>query len=444
MCSVLGMLTIFAATFDLSAQTALPHAFANISQLPEGGVSLTLTGRVSSTFRQYFDIYPIEVSSDLANWKPLVVLFRTNASTDALLYRETQSSENQGRFYAMVTNQLITPFLKPTGPFPVGKTSFLLSNPSRTNRYNVRTNSSFMVSCWYPAAPKAGELPGPWEDKALAQDPNWWGGYNDRVLRFVTHSLPGASIATNQEKYPVIIYVPGYSGPRAENQEKFEDLASHGYMVFSADHWEVYGTVFPDGRYLRGSSQTGEPSTMLTDPVFAAKALTRRIEDVGLILADLDRGSSSISGLGSHADTNNIGFIGFSFGAGVAGEMCRTNERCRAVVILDGAGQGAGELVRLGLQKPYLMMTVASNSGLSAFFDKAAPGAVWFLLSNIEHASFVYGYEKIDPIPAKRDLQRTMKTYILSFFNKFLKNEDDHLLDGPSTNFPRVIAFQKK
>jgi len=169
--------------------------------------------------------------------------------------------------------------------FAVGRISLLLSDPSRTNRYNIKTNGSFMVSYWYPAEPRAGELPGVWEDKPLALDPNWWGGYNDRVVRFVTHSLPDAGISNANERYPVIIYVPGYSGPRAENQEKFEDLASHGYIVISADHWEVYGTVFPDGKYLHGSSVTGEPSTLLNDATFATKSFTRRTLDLRVILA---------------------------------------------------------------------------------------------------------------------------------------------------------------
>jgi len=123
--------------------------------------------------------------------------------------------------------------------------------------------------------------------------------------------------------------------------------------------------------------------------------------------------------------------------------MCRTNDRCRAAVIMDAYGQGANELVRLGLQKPYLMMTRQADSGLSAFFNKATD-AVWFVLSNTEHASFAYGYETTDPSIANRDLQLTMKAYILAFFNKYLKNEDNRLLDGPSTNFPRVVSFQKK
>jgi dienelactone hydrolase len=316
-----------------------------------------------------------------------------------------------------------------------------LSDPSRTNRYNIPTNSSFMVSYWYPAEAKAGQLPGTWEDRPLAQDPNWWGGYTDRVPYFVAHSLPAASIATNESKYPVIIYVPGYRGTRAENLEKFEDLASHGYIVASVDHWDVYGTVFPDGSYLHGTTVD------FSDPSLVNAAFAGRIQDVRMILANLDHGDSGNSGLASHADTNSIGFIGFSFGGGVSGEMCRTNDRCKAALFLDPTAQGADELLQAGLQKPWLVMSRtdrASDVTIQSFFAKATNNAVWFVLSDTVHSSFLYGYETIAPSPANRDLQRTMKAYILSFFNKYLKNQDDHLLDGPSTNFPRVINFMRK
>jgi len=32
----------------------------------------------------------------------------------------------------------------------------------------------------------------------------------------------------------------------------------------------------------------------------------------------------------------------------------------------------------------------------------------------------------------------------LSFFNKYLKGQDDQLLDGPSADYPEVEQFMKK
>ena len=437
--NLFGSVTSRSATLDIPRV----RAFSRIAALSNLTVALHVTGRVDSAYQNYFELFPLEDSTNLLQWAAMTTLLRTNANTNDLIWIDQVAANLDQRFFRVFPQHLYTPTVKPTGPYPVGRLSLLLNDPSRTNRYNVPTNSSFMVSYWYPAEAEAGELPGLWEDRPLALDPNFWGSWTDRVPRFVAHSLPSASISTAQPKYPVIIYVPGYSGTRAENQEKFEDLASHGYIVISADHWEVYGTVFPDGTYLHGSSLY-EPSSMVTNPVFAAKVFGRRMQDLRIMLADLDRANAGDSVLAERIDTSNIGLMGFSFGGGVVGEMCRTNDTCRAVVFMDSGGQGADELVRVGLQKPYLLMASMPDSRYQSFFDKATNNAVWFVLSNTVHGSFVYGYEVVNPSPMNREAEFTMKAYILSFFNKYLKSQDDHLLDGPSTNFPRVINFMRK
>jgi len=37
-----------------------------------------------------------------------------------------------------------------------------------------------------------------------------------------------------------------------------------------------------------------------------------------------------------------------------------------------------------------------------------------------------------------------VRAYLLSFFNKFLRGEDDHLLDSASPAYPEVMQFLKK
>ena len=41
-------------------------------------------------------------------------------------------------------------------------------------------------------------------------------------------------------------------------------------------------------------------------------------------------------------------------------------------------------------------------------------------------------------------VSQIVRAYLLSFFNKFLQGEDDHLLDGPSPAYPEVEQFMKK
>ena len=40
-------------------------------------------------------------------------------------------------------------------------------------------------------------------------------------------------------------------------------------------------------------------------------------------------------------------------------------------------------------------------------------------------------------------VSQIVRAYLLSFFNKYLRGEDDHLLDGPSPAYPEVEQFMK-
>ena len=48
------------------------------------------------------------------------------------------------------------------------------------------------------------------------------------------------------------------------------------------------------------------------------------------------------------------------------------------------------------------------------------------------------------PLGTNREAVWTINAYTLSFFNKWLKGQDDRLHEGPSPDFPRVINFRKK
>src|SRR6266702_4628092 len=187
--------------------TAL-HRFGGIVANPDHSVSLSLAGVVPSPFAPYYDIYPLEASTNLVDWSPVVTLQRTNNSSDALNYLDPDATNFDKRFYRTPTNFLLTPFPKPSGPYPVGTVSRLMTDPSRTNRYNIPTNSSFMVQFWYPAEARAGVLPAAYIEKELTVlfPDNWSPTAASTLAQFVSHALAGLPLATNQTSYPVLIY----------------------------------------------------------------------------------------------------------------------------------------------------------------------------------------------------------------------------------------------
>jgi hypothetical protein len=125
----------------------------------------------------------------------------------------------------------------------------------------------------------------------------------------------------------------------------------------------------------------------------------------------------------------------------------------------------APDLKRFGLQKPFLSMnsTIDPFPGLpgypswlmdtTALFTNAMNDAFWCQIQDSVHASLddrgslIYGPTltfQDGPTPASRAISQTIRACTLSFFNKYLKGEDDHLLDNPAAVYPNITNFQSK
>src|SRR5439155_7257225 len=102
------------------AQSTNLHRFSAIDLNPDHSVFLTLTSGVPSTFRNYYDLFPIDASPNLVNWTPLTTLFRTNRVANGVTLLDTEAAGLPLRFYRTPTNQLITAIPPPDGPYRVG------------------------------------------------------------------------------------------------------------------------------------------------------------------------------------------------------------------------------------------------------------------------------------------------------------------------------------
>lgn len=409
------------------------HHFDSIAVSGDGTLQLTLEGGLHRRFRSYFDLYPIEVSTNLIDWAPLVMLVRTNSSTNALTYVDTEAGKSDKRFYRTVTNNLVTPFLQPTGRFPVGTVSRLLTDPTRRNRYEISTNGSFMVTLWYPAAPDPGSIPGLLNQGPLAIDPAAWGSYIDREPWMVSVSVTEPSCATVQAPYPVVLYSHGWTGWRGRTAERGADLASHGYVVVAVDHFDAFGTVFPDGTYLHGDT---------TEAGFSNAGMQDRIRDMRLTLDELVRWNAADPIFAGRLDLAKVASMGYSWGGGAAGELGRTDERVKGVIFLDAYLQNVDELSELGLFKPQIGIYSVEAGGNSTLFDKATRDAIWFKLKSSVHASFDDYYSAFGGSSTQRATARTINTYIVWFLNKYLKESSDPM--PAFTDNPLVVNFKQK
>jgi dienelactone hydrolase len=431
------------------------HRIEGITANPAHTISLNLAGVVPRPFTNYYDIYPLEASTNLVDWSPLAMLQRTNNSADALSYLDHEATSIDKRFYRTPTNFLITAFPKPTGPYPVGTVSRLLTDPSRTNRYNIPTNSSFMVTFWYPAEARAGVLPVAYGEKEVIPISP------DMVAQFVSHAFPGLPVATNQTSYPVVIYSHSLTTGlfRRQNSDKSEELASHGYVVVAVDHMNAATSVFPNGQVVHGT-----PPADRCDRAAIQTLLDNAIKDIQFVLDELNTNDTLLAG---RMDLERLGAFGYSWGCVPVAEFCRIDPRCKAVVLFDGGRllQMPPDLNQLGLQKPFLSMNSTGGwtppcpnecpwlCASTNLFAKAANDAFWFQIQDSLHNNFdelvglIYGptltFEG-GPTPGSRAINQTLKACTLSFFDKYLKNQDDHLLDNPAAVYPNIINFQRK
>jgi uncharacterized repeat protein (TIGR03803 family) len=88
-------------------------------------------------------------------------------------------------------------------------------------------------------------------------------------------------------------------------------------------------------------------------------------------------------------------------------------------------------------------------------YNQQVTNAYWVKLVSTTHTAFCDDALIVDPatlvsasttpmsgqvLPPAR-LSQILRAYLLSFFNKFLKGQDDHLLDGPPAAYPEVMQF---
>ena len=185
---------------ELKVFVAAPHGFSGIQAESGGSVNLRFKGETTPLFAPYYDLYPMETSTNLADWAPLATLQRTNTALDTLQFLDADAPHFTQRFYRTWTNALLTPIPQPTGPYSVGTFSMMLTDPSRTNTA-LHTNYQFMITFWYPAVAQASVLPAKYMEPQIAMCGVYviaaGASWSNRLVAFYSQSLSNAPLATN-------------------------------------------------------------------------------------------------------------------------------------------------------------------------------------------------------------------------------------------------------
>ncbi|RFS87521.1 esterase [Actinomadura spongiicola] len=358
----------------------------------------------------------------------------------------------------------------PAGAFRVGTTAFHLTDRGRRDPWTGSRARELMVSVWYPAR-KGGPFAPHMTAKAAAHFGSATGAGTVNLnmppgkadwAGTRTNAVTGAPVDRRAGRLPVVLYSAGLGDPRTFGTTLVEDLASRGYAVVTVDHtYEASEVEFPGGRLETSRLLEGEPPS---DPVeitaLLKKSMATRVADVRFVLDRLPGLAKGRFAL----DLGRVGMAGHSAGGFTAAQAMHDDRRIRAGVNMDGQmdfPDGLSSVARDGLDRPLLLLGSEESGDYrkrpswAAFWKNSRGWRFNGTLRGSRHASYtdaqslLHWFARQGVVPAGGlakavgtiDPERSVavqRAYVVSFFDRWLRGRDDHLLDGPSARFPEM------
>jgi predicted dienelactone hydrolase len=256
----------------------------------------------------------------------------------------------------------------PTGPYAVGRLVTTWVDTGRADPFAPTQGErrELLVWIWYPAVRTERSTPADYLPRFWQEAPDEQGSWflstflwrNPTKVR--VHSFENAEVSSELAKLPVVVFRSGIGAAAVDYTTVTEDLASHGYIVVSADApYSTWSMVMPDGRVIhktdRGNpgdapiSET-ERSRLLDQLLDVWVADTRFMLDQ-LVRLNVDALSQKFFG---RINLDATGIAGHSFGGATAAQVCHVDERCRAGIDLDGALRGS--VAPEGVGRPFLFL----------------------------------------------------------------------------------------
>jgi pimeloyl-ACP methyl ester carboxylesterase len=206
----------------------------------------------------------------------------------------------------------------------VGTKTFELRDNGRT-MLRDKTPRRWMVQAFYPSIAHQGTYP--YQPGTLVN-----GVIADSQV--VAHAKPNADLLPRRH-FPVILFIPGLGADRQDYTILCEELASHGYVIFSLDQPYVTNFVrFPDNTRIVLTLKDAWKINNDRDYRYRYydEAMLAAMTDIKFMLQHFNDLNGSFNG---QLDANKIILMGHSFGGNVAHTLGFESEQIKAVVDID-------------------------------------------------------------------------------------------------------------
>lgn len=371
----------------------------------------------------------------------------------------------------------------PTGRYAVGTTYLYLVDRSREESFteDKTDRRELPVQLWYPAertddvplapylqdAKKVGRrLAG---DVRITEKTHLPPFMFDHLAQVKAHSFPDAPLASEDLRYPVLIFSHGYAqGMASQNTVQMQELASHGYIVASITHpYEALLAFMADGGAVAANraqlqalsdelgpllkiwaksgsrvEQDARFRALVAGTQTAAKSVDLWVADTRFVVDELAR--LNAERFAGKLDLDRLGVFGMSFGGTTAAQVCLEDPRVKAGINLDGLqlGKTLGQSIR----QPFMFMysTTGVPADMNALVYESAAGPAYQLaIAGTSHvhysdmALWTNVFQLFGMLDGPR-AQRILNAYVLAFFNRHLRGTQEPLLERASSEFPEV------
>ena len=374
---------------------------------------------------------------------------------------------------------------KPTGEYYVGVTYLGFINEERIELFdnNRESNREITVKAWYPSDAETEHEPYLLSSELEIAEKYFQFPEIYRSLK--TNSSRDVPISSKEEKYPILIFSHGFGEHYSQNSILMEELASHGYIVFSVSHhYECKFSSFPDGRltYLDVKSQRFQAimleqqnpkAMMLLQQTYNAKGDEERMsvlvetsntlpiiltespkywaEDLVFLIDQMEDISAASMIFKGKLDMDRIGVFGMSLGGLATNEICLTDKRVKAGVSMDGGLYGT--LIEGKLEIPFMYLNSKRFLGYGNIFtDQSKKDCYSLSVREADHYNFsdysIYPVPSIGFLLGTIDGARTieiMNVLVLAFFDKYLNEGKEIDIIGLAEKYPEIeIAANRK